>query len=242
MRHLLNSEKSLNIMCTIYISIFYYKMKICCKCRVKKPLEGFYKDKSKKDGRYTQCKECEKMKKKKFHKLNREKLLKQMRKRWKENKVARNKAQRDFYYKNKKRLIANVMAYERKRKKVDEGYRIMKRIRGSCSKRILYKNNKTSQQLTGCTWEYLKQWIESQMTDSMTFNTIHIDHMLPLASFDLTKPEEQLKACHYTNLQPMLPSENMSKGSKIIYDMRWNGQQWEIKRHGKYEVRDKRLI
>ena len=79
------------------------------------------------------------------------------------------------------------------------------------------------------------------MTDTMALDTIHIDHMMPLASFDLTKPEEQRKACHYTNLQPMLPSENLSKGSKIIYDMRWNGQQWEINRSGIYEPRDKNL-
>ena len=79
------------------------------------------------------------------------------------------------------------------------------------------------------------------MTDTMAFDAIHIDHMMPLASFDLTKPEEQRKACHYTNLQPMLPSENISKGSKIIYDMRWNGQQWEINRSGIWELRDKNL-
>ena len=80
------------------------------------------------------------------------------------------------------------------------------------------------------------------MTDTMTFDTIHIDHMMPLASFDLTKPEEQRKACHYTNLQPMLPSENMSKGSQIVHDMRWNGKQWEINRSGTYLPRDKELI
>lgn len=44
----------------------------------------------------------------------------------------------------------------------------------------------------------------------------HIDHILPLASFDLTNKEELLKACHYTHLQPLWRHENLAKGAKII--------------------------
>jgi len=117
------------------------------------------------------------------------------------------------------------------------GQRLRRRLRY-----CVRQKSASTQTLTGCTWKYLKQWIESQMTDTMTFDTIHIDHMMPLASFDLTKPEEQRKACHYTNLQPMLPSENMSKGSQIVHDMRWNGNQWEINRSGTFLPRDKELI
>lgn len=33
-------------------------MKQCSRCREEKPLEGFYSDRSKRDGRHTVCKEC----------------------------------------------------------------------------------------------------------------------------------------------------------------------------------------
>ena len=42
----------------------------------------------------------------------------------------------------------------------------------------------------------------------------HIDHIRPMASFNLQEQEEQLKCCHYTNLQPLWAEENLRKGNK----------------------------
>ena len=44
----------------------------------------------------------------------------------------------------------------------------------------------------------------------------HIDHITPLASFDLTNRQQLLEACHYTNLQPMWAKDNMTKSDKIL--------------------------
>jgi len=60
--------------------------------------------------------------------------------------------------------------------------------------------------------------IESQFDNKMTwqnhsFRGWHIDHIKPCASFDLTKPEEQKKCFHYTNLRPLWSSENSHKHS-----------------------------
>jgi hypothetical protein len=42
-----------------------------------------------------------------------------------------------------------------------------------------------------------------------------IDHVLPLAYFDLTLESEQRKAFHFSNCQPMGTRENMAKGSLL---------------------------
>jgi hypothetical protein len=42
----------------------------------------------------------------------------------------------------------------------------------------------------------------------------NLDHIVPMASFDLTNPE-QVKICnHFTNLQPMWAKDNFSKLNK----------------------------
>jgi len=73
--------------------------------------------------------------------------------------------------------------------------------------------------LMGCSFDFFKQYMENLFKDNMSWNNYgkngwHIDHIRPCASFNLTDPEEQKKCFHYTNLQPMWSSENISKGSR----------------------------
>jgi hypothetical protein len=44
---------------------------------------------------------------------------------------------------------------------------------------------------------------------------IHIDHVIPLAKFNLSDPEQQQSAFHYTNLRPMWGLENKQKSDKV---------------------------
>jgi len=76
-------------------------------------------------------------------------------------------------------------------------------------------------ELLGCSYKELKLYIESLFTLEMTWEKlldgkIHLDHIVPCASFDLSKPEEQKKCFHYTNLQPLWAEDNLKKGAKII--------------------------
>jgi hypothetical protein len=71
----------------------------------------------------------------------------------------------------------------------------------------------------GCSIDELKSYLESKFEDGMTWDNWtrdgwHIDHIKPLASFDLTNEEQFKKACHYSNLQPLWAEENLKKGIK----------------------------
>ncbi len=46
----------------------------------------------------------------------------------------------------------------------------------------------------------------------------HIDHIIPISSFDFTKNEEIQKAFSPENHQWLLAEENLKKGSKILYE------------------------
>lgn len=42
----------------------------------------------------------------------------------------------------------------------------------------------------------------------------HIDHVVPLSSFDLSDPEQFRRAVHFSNLQPLWQDENVRKGGR----------------------------
>jgi hypothetical protein len=72
--------------------------------------------------------------------------------------------------------------------------------------------------MLGCSLDALRQHLESQFLPGMTWDnwTVdgwHLDHIRPLASFDLTDPAQCAEACHYTNLQPLWAADNLRKHS-----------------------------
>jgi len=66
--------------------------------------------------------------------------------------------------------------------------------------------------LVGCTGNELLQHLESRFLPGMSWENRklwHIHHIRELASFDLTDPEQQRVACHYTNLQPLWARDHL---------------------------------
>jgi len=81
------------------------------------------------------------------------------------------------------------------------------------------RKSASTMDLTGCTVEALRQHLEAQFTDGMSWTNYgrdgwHIDHIRPCASFDLTDPEQQRQCFHYSNLQPLWAADNIRKGAK----------------------------
>jgi hypothetical protein len=71
----------------------------------------------------------------------------------------------------------------------------------------------------GCSVAFLKQHLESQFKPGMTWENHgpvwHIDHIKPLASFDLTNREQLLEAVNWRNLQPLFAVDNIRKGARL---------------------------
>jgi len=88
-------------------------------------------------------------------------------------------------------------------------------------RQALVRNSKTdsTKELVGCSFSKLKEWLEFWMKPGMTWENYgdwHVDHKKPCASFDLSKPEEQKRCFHYTNLEPLWAKDNLSKGARIL--------------------------
>lgn len=121
-------------------------------------------------------------------------------------------------YKKRKRL------YVRNRYKTDINYRLADNLRSRLNSVISRQDRAgSSVKDLGCTVEELKKHLESQFTEGMSWDNYgkggwEIDHIQPLASFDLTNREDLLKACHYTNLQPLWARDNRSKGGRHDLD------------------------
>lgn len=156
--------------------------------------------------------------KRRYAKKNREKLNLRARK-WRE---ANSEKVRKIQKRCQRRRVLNgkSRAYHNKRYHNDPKYRLIENLRtrlwGAFRAQGLRKTTSTMK-LCGCSLEKLKQHLESQFTDGMSWENKgkwHIDHIRPVSSFDLSDVEEQKKCFHYTNLQPLWALDNMRKGAK----------------------------
>ena len=117
----------------------------------------------------------------------------------------------------KKRNRAKLNEYARNKLANDQSFAISNRMRVRLNG-VLYGKNKdfTTLKYFGCTVKQLFDHIESQFKPGMSWDNRshkgwHIDHIVPICSFDLTN-ESQCKRCwHYTNLRPLWARENHSK-------------------------------
>ena len=98
--------------------------------------------------------------------------------------------------------------------------RLSNRLREMLKRRGLQKTNVTMKYI-GCTPKELVAWIESQWEKGMTWESYgvygwHIDHVIPISRFDMTKEEHILVGMSWMNLRPLWRDHNLEKSNVVI--------------------------
>lgn len=123
---------------------------------------------------------------------------------------------------NHERLSQRLCIYLRERCRSDPAFAMRLRLRSrlvGAIRRYMTARSATAviQELLGCSLPELVRHLESKFLPGMSWGNRsqwHIDHIKPLCAFDLTYPEQQAVAFHYTNLQPLWALDNMRKGRR----------------------------
>ena len=136
---------------------------------------------------------------------------------WREKTKEHHREYGKTYQKNNR---VRLQEYKNNRARTNPFFKLQKVLRArmlSAVKRGT-KNGSAIKDL-GCTIVELKLHLEKQFKDGMTWENHglhgwHIDHIVPLAFFDLHDKEQFARAVHYTNLQPLWAKDNWTKGKK----------------------------
>jgi hypothetical protein len=112
--------------------------------------------------------------------------------------------------------------YEKEKLAKDIQYKLSKtlRTRLRCA---LQGNSKAGSAVRdlGCTIEEFRKYIEDKFQEGMSWDNHglwHLDHIKPLALFDLTDREQLCEACNYSNIQPLWAKDNLRKGARYEED------------------------
>ena len=174
---------------------------------------------------------------KRYHRNNRDAILEKQREYTKKNKASTKVRQKRHYEEHKLEILEKGKKYAkqnrqlvrkrkrqyvRRRRANDPLFVLVGRIRcrvNTALTRVRGNKDSGTEELLGCSFEQLQAHIEAQFTEGMNWDegrqTWHLDHIAPLAAFDLKNPTELRVACNYRNLRPLPVSQNMRKGGKM---------------------------
>lgn len=192
-------------------------VKNCSRCKKSLDISLFY-------NKASACKKCEKARRKeiydpiKAHNSYIRNLTEE--KKEKRRIYSRNKRNEDIE-KARNRLREWRKAnpdYKKFRWKNDLMYRLKENLRGRIYKALI-NNSKSSStiELLGCTIHDYKKYIESLFLENMSWDNYgnwHIDHIIPISSFNLENVEEQKICFNYKNTQPLWAIDNLKKSNK----------------------------
>lgn len=194
------------------------ELKQCRSCEEILPFSSFSKESKIKSGLNAHCKLCNKKHREEnidhYREIGKKSEDKHRGKRRAKNKKYREENRYELNEKRKIRASENI------------NYKLTKILRTRLSNAIKgnYKVGSAISDL-GCSINFLKEYLASkfydhpetgeQMSwDNHGFYGWHIDHIKPLASFDLSDRDQVKESCNYTNLQPLWAEDNHKKGDR----------------------------
>ena len=212
-------------------------MKSCSKCKIEKEFSSFHKSSRNKIGYRSQCISCEneykeanKDKRREYDKnrvydkerniqyysLNKDNILLKRKEHYQNNKESKLDYQREYQKNNKDKRNSYLI----ERRQNDPLFKLITNVRNLIYNSFYYngysKNSKT-EELLGCSFEELKQHLESKFEPWMNWDNRglyngelnygwDIDHVIPLSS--VNEEIDIIKLNHYTNLQPLCSKVN----------------------------------
>ena len=208
-------------------------MKTCSNCGIRKGYGEFNKNNKSKDGYQCQCKKCAaeynrknrqriNENRKEWRKRNYDKYIKTRRKYTEDNREHISNYSKTWKQNNRERVRSHHSENLKNRYREDANFRITVNLRNRIGRLIKEQDaskNVSTIKLLGCTAEEFRLYFESLFVDGMTWDKymngeIHVDHIRPCSSFNLTDPQQQQECFHFTNLQPLWAEDNLKKGSK----------------------------
>jgi len=197
------------------------ELKVCSTCGVELPVSSFYKKKGGKFGVRAVCKVCSDKESTTYRENNPHKNRAYLTKRYKANPDKYKAMVALFQSKNSDKVRLYRTAHNKHKMATDLDYRLRTLLRGRLSKALTkgYKKGSAVADL-GCSIQHFKLHLELFWDEGMSWFNYgrgegqwSIDHIKPLASFDLTDRVQLLQAVHYTNLQPLWHVDNMRKNA-----------------------------
>ena len=184
--------------------------KKCSKCHKCLPLTEFY-------GGQSWCKLCVRTYRKNHYYQNRRHTLRHMKEYYVRNREQVSARKILLYTRDKKRILAHNYCYRVNRLYTNINFKLTTLLRRRLNHAIKDQPKVGSAvRDLGCSVEQLRQYLESKFQSGMSWANYgprgwHIDHIRPLALFDLSDRKEFLQACHYSNLQPLWATDNLKK-------------------------------
>lgn len=199
------------------------EVKCCTKCGISKPYSSFIKDKSKSDGLYSSCKDCNKGRRKSHYYSNREDIIRKVNE-WSINNKEKSRLNKLKYSRSEKGRI-KMREYKKANKHKHYPKTVEQKLKASWRKKMC--KIKTTTKFDFKTFVFLgydvgdlKRRLEFNFKPEMSWENYgkvwHIDHKKPLSYFDYSKPEEIKKSWMLCNLQPLFVKDNLMKGNRWI--------------------------